>query len=132
MAGFASPVPSTPAVEMAGFTSPAPSIPAAQEFYLRSSEVLRRLDLAVEVERRNAVELIPQKQAEAAFLHVAEWLRIAFAQFLSSESRSQMGIKDPARNSESTQPAVFAESYTRQSKPAGKLIPRFPAGRKYR
>ena len=26
--------------------------------------------------------------------HVAEWLRIAFAQFLSSESRSLMGIRD--------------------------------------
>jgi hypothetical protein len=71
-------------------------IKAAQEFYLKSSETLRRLDLAVEAERRNAVELIPQKQVEAAALHVAEWLRIAFAQFLSSESRSLMGIKDPA------------------------------------
>jgi hypothetical protein len=71
-------------------------IKAAQEFYLRSSEVLRRLDLAVETERRNAVELIPKKQVEAVALHVAESLRIAFAQFLSSESRSLMGIKDPA------------------------------------
>ena len=52
------------------------------------------MDLAVETDRRNAVELIPQKQAEAVSLHVAEWLRIAFAQFLSSESRSLMGIKD--------------------------------------
>ena len=71
-------------------------IKAAQEFYLRASETLRRLDLAVEIERRNAVELIPQKQAEAVSLHVAEWLRIAFAQFLSSESRSLMGIRDLA------------------------------------
>jgi hypothetical protein len=69
-------------------------IKAAQAFYLRASETLRRLDLAVEIERRNAVELIPQKQAEAVSLHVAEWLRIAFAQFLSSECRSLMGIKD--------------------------------------
>jgi hypothetical protein len=41
-------------------------VKAAQEFYLRASEVLRRLDLSIEIERRNAVELIPQKQAEAA------------------------------------------------------------------
>jgi hypothetical protein len=40
-------------------------IKSAQEFYLRCSETLRRVDLAVEIERRNAVELIPQKQAEA-------------------------------------------------------------------
>jgi hypothetical protein len=52
--------------------------------------------LAIEIERRNAVELIPQKQVEAASWYIAEWLRIAFAQFLSSESRSLMGIKDPA------------------------------------
>jgi nitroreductase len=71
-------------------------IKAAQEFYLRSSEVLRRLDLAIEVERRSAVERIRQKQAEAINLHIAEWLRIAFAQFLSAESRSLMGIKDLA------------------------------------
>jgi hypothetical protein len=71
-------------------------IKAAQEFYLRTTETLRRLDLAVETERRNAVELIPKKQVEAVALHVAEWLRIAFAQFLSSESRSLMGINDTA------------------------------------
>jgi hypothetical protein len=69
-------------------------VKAAQEFYLRSSETLRRLDLAVETERRNAEEQVPKKQAEAISLHIAEWLRIAFAQFLSSESRSLMGIKD--------------------------------------
>jgi hypothetical protein len=31
-------------------------VKAAQEFYLRASETLRRLDLAVETERRNAEE----------------------------------------------------------------------------
>jgi hypothetical protein len=31
--------------------------------------------LAIEIERRNAVELIPQKQVEAASLYIAEWLR---------------------------------------------------------
>jgi hypothetical protein len=42
------------------------------------------------------VELIPKKQVEAVSLFVAAWLRIAFAQFLSSESGSLMGIKDLA------------------------------------
>jgi hypothetical protein len=71
-------------------------IKAAGEFYLRTNEVLRRLDLSIEIERRNVVELIPQKQVESVSLFLAEWLRIAFAQFLSSESRSLMGIKDLA------------------------------------
>jgi hypothetical protein len=66
----------------------------AQEFYLRCSETLRRLDLAVEIERRNAEDQVPKKQAEAISLYIADWLRIAFAQFLSSETRSLMGIKD--------------------------------------
>jgi hypothetical protein len=69
-------------------------IKSAQEFYLRCSETLRRLDLAVETERRNAEEQISKKQAEAISLHIADWLRIAFAQFLSSETRSLMGIRD--------------------------------------
>jgi hypothetical protein len=42
-------------------------IKAAQEFYLRSSETLRRLDLAVETERRNALEQIPMRQIEDNF-----------------------------------------------------------------
>ena len=37
---------------------------------------------------------MPKKQVEAISLHIAEWLRIAFAQFVSSESRSLMGIRD--------------------------------------
>ncbi len=37
---------------------------------------------------------MPKKQVEAVSLYVAEWLRLAFAQFLSSESRSLMGIGD--------------------------------------
>jgi hypothetical protein len=66
----------------------------AQEFYLRTSETLRRLDAAIETERRNAEEQVPKKQVESVSLFLAEWLRIAFAQFLSSETRSLMGIKD--------------------------------------
>jgi hypothetical protein len=51
-------------------------IKAAQEFYLRTTDTLRRLDLAVETERRNAEEQVPKKQVEAVALHVAEWLRL--------------------------------------------------------
>src|SRR6202035_5830426 len=51
-------------------------VKAAQEFYLRSSETLRRLDLAVETERRNAEEQLPKKQVEVVCLYLAEWLRI--------------------------------------------------------
>jgi hypothetical protein len=37
---------------------------ACQEFYPRASETLRRLDLAVETERRNAEEQVPLRQIE--------------------------------------------------------------------
>ena len=40
-------------------------VKAAQEFYLRCSETLRRLDLAVETERRTALEEIPMRQVAA-------------------------------------------------------------------
>jgi hypothetical protein len=69
-------------------------IKAAQKFYLRSSETLRRLDLAVETERRNAEEQVPIRQIEDIALQIATWLRLALDQFLSSESRSLMGIED--------------------------------------
>jgi len=69
-------------------------VKSAQEFYLRTGETLRRLDAAIETERRNSEEQVPKKQVESVSLFLAEWLRIAFAQFLSSECRSLMGIKD--------------------------------------
>jgi hypothetical protein len=69
-------------------------IKAAQKLYLRSSETLRRPDLAVETERRNAEEQVPMRQIEDIALQIATWLRLALDQFLSSESRSLMGIKD--------------------------------------
>jgi hypothetical protein len=65
-----------------------------QEFWLKCSETLRKLDLAVEMARRDAEEQVPKKLAQDISLFAAEWLRIAFAQFLSSEVRSLMGIKD--------------------------------------
>jgi hypothetical protein len=69
-------------------------IKAAQEFYLRSSETLRRLDLAVETERRKADEQLPMWQVEEVSLQIAIWLRTAFEQFLSAESPSLMAIAD--------------------------------------
>ena len=65
-----------------------------QDFWLKCSETLRKLDLAVEMARRDAEEQVPKRLAEELSLYIAEWLRIAFAQFLSSEARSLMGIRD--------------------------------------
>jgi hypothetical protein len=69
-------------------------VKAAQEFYLRCSETLRRLDLAVETERRNAEEQVPLRQIEAIAAQISTWLRVAFEQFLGSESPSLMAITD--------------------------------------
>jgi hypothetical protein len=52
------------------------------------------LDLAVEVARRQEEAQVPLKTAQAAVLSVSDWLRIAFAQFLSSEVRMLMGCKE--------------------------------------
>jgi len=65
-----------------------------QDFWLKCSETLRKLDLAVEMARRDAEEQVPKKLAELISLYISEWLRIAFAQFLTSEARSLMGIKE--------------------------------------
>jgi hypothetical protein len=64
-----------------------------QDFWLKCSETLRKLDLAIEMARRDAEEQIPKKLAEDLSLFIAEWLRIALAQFLSSEASTLMGIK---------------------------------------
>jgi hypothetical protein len=66
----------------------------AQEFYLKSSEVLRRLDIAVLTERRQAGEQVPKSLVEQISRQISEWLRAAFKEFLSSESQSLMGVKD--------------------------------------
>ena len=62
--------------------------------WLKCSETLRRLDLAVETARREAETQVPLRVAQAAQLAAAEWLRIAFMQFLSSEGVALMGIRD--------------------------------------
>lgn len=67
-------------------------IKAAQEFYLRSSETLRRLDLAVETERRTALEQIPMRQVAAVAIEISTLLRLSFEQFLGLESPSLMEI----------------------------------------
>jgi hypothetical protein len=69
-------------------------IKAAQEFYLRSSETLRRLDLAVETERRKSDEQVPKELVEDLAWEISEWLRHGFTQFLASESERPMGIND--------------------------------------
>ena len=53
-----------------------------------------RLDLAVETERRAAGEQVPKREVETVSRQISEWLRLGFAQFLSSESERLMGIND--------------------------------------
>ena len=69
-------------------------IKAAQEFYLRSSETLRRLDLAVETERRKSDEQVPKMLVEDFSRKISEWLRLSFERFLNAESPDLMGIQD--------------------------------------
>jgi hypothetical protein len=70
------------------------TVKSAQEFYLRSSGTLRRLDLAVQFERRKSDEQVPKMLVENAARQISEWLRLGFTQFLSSESERLMGIND--------------------------------------
>jgi hypothetical protein len=58
------------------------AIQAAQDFWLKCSETLRRLDLAVELARRDSEEMIPKRLACDTALAIADWLRISFAVFL--------------------------------------------------
>jgi hypothetical protein len=69
-------------------------IAACQDFWLKCSETLRRLDLAVEVSRRSLEEQVPKRLACDVALAIADWLRISFAVFLSSEARPLMGFRD--------------------------------------
>jgi|SRR6516162_2581777 hypothetical protein len=69
-------------------------IQAAQEFWLRCSETLRRLDLAVETARREAETQVPLRVAQEAVTAASEWLRISVSQFLSSETTALMAFKD--------------------------------------
>jgi len=64
-----------------------------QLFWVRLVESLRKLDLSIEIARRDAEMQVPLKTAENAVL-TAERLRIALAQFLSSETTALMAFKD--------------------------------------
>jgi hypothetical protein len=70
-------------------------ISAAEDFWLKCSEALRRLDLAVELARRDAEEMVPKRLACDVALAIADWLRISFAVFLSSETLPLMGLRSP-------------------------------------
>ena len=53
------------------------------------------MDLAVEVARRQKeTQIPPLRQAQETVPYAAKWMRIAFTQFLSSEGKALMGIKD--------------------------------------
>jgi hypothetical protein len=62
--------------------------------WLKCSETLRRLDLGVEIARRQEETQIPLRAAEDAIVAAAEWMRIAVTTFLSSEAQALMGIRD--------------------------------------
>jgi hypothetical protein len=56
---------------------------------------LRRLDLAVELARRDSEEMVPKRLACDIALAISDWLRISFAVFLSSETLPLMGLRSP-------------------------------------
>ena len=57
-------------------------IEQAQMFWVRCVESLRKLDLSVELGRRDAEGQVPKKRACDVALYISDWLRIAFVQFL--------------------------------------------------
>jgi hypothetical protein len=69
-------------------------IDAAQSYWLRVAETLRRLDAGLELGRWSAEQQVSKRLASDVTLAIADWLRTAFAQFLSSEVRMLMGFKD--------------------------------------
>jgi hypothetical protein len=69
-------------------------VDSAQSFWLRCSESLRRLDLSVELARRDAEEQIPKRLASEIATAISDWLRISFMIFLSSQCQVLMGIRD--------------------------------------
>jgi len=69
-------------------------IDACQTYWPKVAETLRRLDLSIELARRDAEEQVTKRLACDVALAIADWLRISFAVFLSSEARPLMGIRD--------------------------------------
>jgi len=66
----------------------------AQMFWVRCAESLRKLDLSVELGRRDLEEMVPKRLACEIAAYISDWLRISFAVFLSSEVKPLMGIRD--------------------------------------
>jgi hypothetical protein len=81
-------------LEAALLRGDAVQIAACQDFWLKCSETLRRLDLAVETARREAETQVPLRTACDAQTAAAEWMRISVMQFLSSETLALMAFKD--------------------------------------
>lgn len=69
-------------------------IKAAQEFYLRASESLRRLDLALRLKGGTQRNRFRCGRLKVVSAQISIWLRTAFERFLSAESPGLMGIKD--------------------------------------
>jgi hypothetical protein len=69
-------------------------IDSSQSYWLKFAEVLRRLDRELEVACRQEETQIPLRQAEEAATTIAEWPRISFMSFLSSEANTLIGIRD--------------------------------------
>src|ERR1700738_2218345 len=102
-------------------------IKAAQEFYLRANETLRRLDLAVETERRKSDEQVPKCWSKISRGEISEWLRTTFERFLSAESPGLMAIADLGEFS-SRQSNGSAEFCTEGSRHRSDPIRRFQTG----
>ena len=68
-------------------------VAACQDFWLKCSEVLRRLNLAIETSRREAETQVPLRVAQDTVTYCAEWLRIGIAQFLSAETNALMAFQ---------------------------------------
>jgi hypothetical protein len=106
-------------------------IKAAQEFYLRANETLRRLDLAVETERRKSDEQVAKALVEDFALEISKWLRLSFERFLSAESPGLMAIADLGEFS-SRQSNGSAEFCTERSRRRSEAVHRFRPGMKPR
>jgi hypothetical protein len=61
-------------------------IESTQQFWVRCVESLRKLDLSIELTRREAEQQVPLKLAQDVVTFAAQWMRITVAQFLSAES----------------------------------------------
>jgi hypothetical protein len=68
-------------------------IEALQDFWLKCSETLRKLDIAVDLARRDRGEQVPKRLVEEISFQISAWLCTAFGQFLSAEAQTLIGIR---------------------------------------